>query len=99
MGDAFIISAAILAFLLSLNSLGGIMKKPILFLVFALFIQYVADIYFFYQANQGTFFAGGFTDFLYFFSYAFMALSIIMIGETYKHIRRTSVLEDQAKTI
>lgn len=88
-GDALIISVAILAFLLSKNFLGGLMKKPTLYIIFALFIQYVADIYFFYQADLGTFYAGGITDFLYFFSYTFMTLTLISMGSVYNHIQET----------
>ncbi len=89
LGDAMVVSIAIFAFLLSRNFFGGLMKKPILFIVFALFIQYFVDIYFFYQANQGTFYAGGITDFFYFFSYTFMALALVSMGQAYKHIKAT----------
>ncbi len=87
MGDALIISIAILAFLLSFNALGGLMKKPIMFLVVALFVQYFADIYFFYEANRGANFVGAVPDFLYSFSYLVMTLALVSLGETYKQIK------------
>ena len=89
LGDALNIAVAILAFLLCVRMLGGIMKKPILFLIFAFFIMYISDIYFFYQANNNLYFSGNFADFLYAFSYLSMGLALISMLIAYKRIRAT----------
>jgi hypothetical protein len=87
LGDALNLSMAILAFLLCVRMLGGVMKTPMLSLIFAFFMQYVADIYFFYQANNDLYFSGNFADFLYAFSYLAMALALTQMVIVYRHIR------------
>ncbi len=88
-GEAIYVSIAILAFLVSRNYLGGIMKKPILFLIFALFFQYLCEFTFLYQANAGTWYAGGVNDFMYFTSYSIMAFSLIKLGSVFYKIKNS----------
>ncbi len=89
LGQAFYVSLAILALILSRKVLGGIMRKPIIFFIAALLVQYFSDFNFLYQANQGAWYVGGIGDFLYSLSYLLMALSIIYTKEIFDHIRTT----------
>ncbi|MEI8174517.1 MAG: hypothetical protein WCG28_01040 [bacterium] len=86
-GQAIYVSIAILALLFSRNFLGGILKKPIIFLIIALIVQYIADFTFLYQANAGTWYVGGINDYLYCTSYFLMTLAVIYIGNTFQKIR------------
>jgi len=87
LGQAIYVSIAILAFLLSRNSLGGRMRTPILYLIVALIVQYTADFVFLLQANQETWYAGGINDLIYSFSYLLMAVALIFLGATLKQIK------------
>ena len=87
LGDAIYVSIALLTFSLSRNFLGGIMKKPVLFLVFALVFQYVTDFTFLYQSSHGTFVGGGINDCMYFTSYFIMALSLVQLRITFDKIK------------
>ena len=80
---------AITTWVLSKNVLGGIMKKPILFLIFALVVQYLSDFMFLYQANAGTWNAGELNDLLYSVSYFFMAVALIHIRSTFTKIQES----------
>ena len=51
LGQAFYVSIALLVLFLSRKFLGGILKKPVLLLVFALVVQYISDSNFLYHAN------------------------------------------------
>ena len=86
-GQAIYVSIALLVYLMSRNFLGGIMKKPIMFLVIALIFQYISDFTFLYQANAQTWYVGGLNDYLYFCSYFLMALSLINMGGLFKVIK------------
>jgi hypothetical protein len=90
LGQAFYVSIAILALIFSRKVLGGMMKKPILWFLFSLVIQYICDFNFLFQANNGTWYVGAYGDFLYMFSYLIMTLSIIKIGYTLKNIRASA---------
>ncbi len=88
-GQALYVSLAIIALLMCQKSLGGIMKKPILFLVFALIFQYFSDFMFLCQANRGTWYVGGINDYMYFVSYFIMTLGLIYIGGIFTKIQNT----------
>ena len=87
LGQALYLSLAIIVFLISLSLIGGAMKKPILFLIFALFFQYLSDFMFLYQAHQGTWYVGGLNDYLYFLSYFLMTMALIYMGNIFNKIR------------
>ena len=87
LGQAFYVSLALLVLLMSRNFLGGVMKRPITFLVVALIFQYISDFTFLYQANAQTWYVGGLNDYLYFCSYFLMALSLINMGGLFKVIK------------
>ena len=86
-GQAIYVSLALLVYIMSRNFLGGIMKKPIMFLVVALIFQYISDFTFLYQANAQTWYVGGLNDYLYFCSYFLMTLSLINMGGVFKVIK------------
>lgn len=85
-GQAFYVSIAILALTMSWNVLGGMMKKSILFLIFALLFQYFSDSMFLYEAGQGSWYVGNINDYLYAASYFIMSLSLIQLGVAFKKI-------------
>lgn len=86
-GQAFYLSLALIILLLSRNTLGGIMRKPLLFLIFALTVQYVSDFMFLYQAKNETWYVGGPNDFLYSISYFLMTLALTSIGQKLTDLR------------
>ncbi len=89
LGQAGYVSIAILALFMARNILGGIMKSPIWFLIFALVVQYLSDFVFLYQSNYGSWYVGGVNDFLYCFSYFLMTVALINIGNTFKKIQES----------
>ncbi len=89
LGQAFYLSLAILALILSGRVMGGMMKKPILFFLLALVMQYVSDFNFLFHANNGTWFVGSMGDFLYMFSYLCMTFSIIKLSYVLKQIKES----------
>ena len=88
LGQAFYVSVALLTLVLSRNVLGGIFQKPIQFFLLALIIQYVSDFNFLFHANNGTWYVGGFGDFMYMTSYFIMGLAIIQISKVFVDIAK-----------
>ena len=88
-GQAIYVSIAIMALILCKNVLGGIMKKPLTFMLLALVVQYFCDFMFLYQANAGTWYVGGVNDYMYFVSYFLMTISLIYIGGMFDHIKES----------
>jgi hypothetical protein len=86
-GQALYVSIAASALFMSRNILGGMMKKPILFLIFALIFQYFSDFMFLYQASAGNWYVGNINDFLYCTSYFIMLISLIQLGRAFDHIK------------
>lgn len=78
-GQAIYISFAFLTYLLSRGILGGVMKGAILFILFALCMQFISDYTFLYQSSKGTWAVGGINDFMYLVSYFLMALALIQL--------------------
>lgn len=85
-GQAIYISLAILTYLLSRGVLGGIMKNKILFLLFALMVQFLADYTFLYQSSNGSWEVGGTNDFIYLAAYFSMTLALIQFESVYKKL-------------
>jgi len=73
------VALIIVTYQLSRKMLGGLMKKRIMFLVVAFIAQYIADFNFLYQNLQGTWYNGGYGDYLYLVAYLFMALGIFQL--------------------
>lgn len=89
LGQAIYVSIAFLTLLMCRNVLGGIMKRPILFLLFALIFQYFSDFMFLYQANKGLWIVGGMNDYLYSTAYLLMTLGLIYLGSAFHRIRES----------
>lgn len=86
-GEAIYISFALLTYILSRNLLGGIMKNRILFILFALCIQYTADFTFLYQSNNNTWYAGGINDYTYLLAYFIMTIGLIELRAILKKLK------------
>ena len=87
LGQAIYISLAILAYTLSRKFLGGVMRPVILFVLFALVIQYVADFSFVYQNNNGTWVTAGINDYTYLVAYFVMSLALLRFGIVAERMR------------
>lgn len=87
LGQAIYIALAILTYLLSRGVLGGIMKSKVLFVLFALVIQFLSDYTFLYQSSRGVWHVGGVNDYMYLVSYFVMALSLIQFQTVYKKLQ------------
>ena len=86
-GEAIYISLAILVYLLSKKVLGGIMRNRILFILFALLIQFFADYMFLYKASRGVWYAGGLNDYVYLVAYFIMTLALLELNTVYNKIK------------
>lgn len=75
--EAIAVSVGILTYSLSRNVLGGVMKPRVLYLIFALIVQYITDYTFLYRAGVGTYYNAGPVDLMYTTSFIIMALGII----------------------
>lgn len=89
LGQAFYVSMAVIAFLVSRRILGGVMKMPIFFFIGALIMQYLSDFTFLFKTHTGTYIPGGLTDYLYLLSYFLMAFSVIQFSSVYRWIKET----------
>ncbi len=89
LGQALYIAIAIFVYLLSSKILGGRMRRPILFIIVALIVQYVSDFTFLYQVTNELYIPEGINDFMYFISYFFMALSLIQLGIVFDKIKNS----------
>lgn len=85
LGQALTISVGILAFTLSRNFLGGLMKNKIQLLIFALAFQYLTDFSFLFQASRGTYYNGGPIDLMYATSFFIMSLGLIPLRSIESH--------------
>ncbi len=88
-GQAIYVSIALLIYWASKDVLGGLMRKPIILLIIALVLQFVADFHFSYQINQETWHVGGTNDYLLMLSYFLMTLALFSIGNVYYKIQKS----------
>jgi hypothetical protein len=95
-GQAIYIALGILAFLLSRKYLGGIMKPVILFLIFALFAQFVADFMFLYRVNRDLWETAGINDYSYLASYFVMTIALLKLGGVVDAMSSTSSVPQQS---
>jgi hypothetical protein len=79
LGQAFNISVLIVTYILSRETLGGIMRPKIVFLIFAFVVQYLADFNFLYQINRGGWAYSGVGDYFYMVAYLLMSLGLIQL--------------------
>lgn len=87
LGQAIYVSVAILTYLLSRGVLGGVMKGSVLFILFALVLQFLSDYTFLYQTSIGTWRLGGENELMYLFSYFIMTFGLIRFGTVYLSLR------------
>jgi hypothetical protein len=92
-GQAFYISLAAITYLLSRGILGGMMKSNILFILFALCIQFLCDYTFLYQSSRGTWTAGGPNDYMYLIAYFVMTLGLLRFGNVLIKLKSTQTLK------
>jgi hypothetical protein len=90
-GQAVFVSIALLALLISKDILGGMMRKPIMFLISALIFQYLADFAYSYQfsVNPDAMYVGDYLDYLYFLAYSFMTLALFSIGNMFYKVQES----------
>lgn len=87
LGQAVYVSLAVLILIFSKKSLGGLMRKPLQFLLLALVVQYAADYMFLYQISRETWFAGGLNDVVYLLAYCIMTIALIRIYRAFESIK------------
>ncbi len=90
LGAAIYVSLTAGTYLLSRGILGGIMKARILFVLFALCLQFMADYTFLFQTSRGTWVDSGINDFIYFISYFFMTLALLQFGSVYQNLKNNN---------
>ncbi len=76
-GDTFYISIALVTFILSRNILDGIMRSKALFVLLALFFQFLADYILLYNPEAYT--AGDLLDFINLISYFIMTIALLSL--------------------
>ena len=76
-GQAIYISIALLIVYLTRSILGGVMRNRVLFILFALVVQYSADFTFLYQVSRGIWKVGEINDYMYLVAYVLMTLALI----------------------
>lgn len=86
-GQATYISLVLLTYLLSRNVLGGMMKNKVLFILFALLVQYLADFTFLYQSSRATWQVGGINDYMYLVAYFLMTLGLLQFNTALRQLR------------
>jgi hypothetical protein len=87
-GQAIYVAIAILTYSLTRGTLGGIMKPKILFFLFALLVQFLADYMFLIQAYYDSWSAGGWNDYIYLVAYFLMTLALIQLKTVSDGLRR-----------
>jgi|SRR3989344_4478088 len=87
-GQVIYISIALLTYLLSRSVLGGEMKNKVLFILFALLLQYAADFTFLYQSSRDTWQAGGINDYMYLVAYFVMTLGLLQFNTALTQLRQ-----------
>jgi hypothetical protein len=93
LGQAIYVALAIVAYLLSKNILGGVLKHRFVLIVVALVIQYVADYMFLYQVSRDTWSVGGINDYTYLISYSVMTIALLGLSDVYKKVQAYEITE------
>lgn len=79
LGQAIYIALAILTYSLTKGILGGVMKPKILFFLFALVVQFLADYVFLIQAYYENWSVGGWNDYMYLIAYFLMTMALLQV--------------------
>lgn len=80
LGQLVYVSIALIILLCVGRMLGGVMRKPLLLLLFAFILQYAADFNFLWQNMHETWVNGGYGDYLYLVAYFAMTISLIHLN-------------------
>jgi hypothetical protein len=87
LGQAIYISIGLLSYLLTRGVLGGVMKGKVLFILFALCIQFLADYTFLFQTIHNNWYVGGINDYIYFIAYFVMTLALLRLNTVLMKLR------------
>lgn len=90
-GQAIYLSIALLALLISKDILGGLMRKPIVLLILALMVQFIADFYFSYEASREivAYYPAGVTDYIFACAYFLMTCALVSIGNMFYKVQKS----------
>ncbi len=76
-GQAVFVAMAISTYINTRKFLGGVMRDRVLFVLFALVFQYVADSLFIANTRSEVWYAGGISDLMFVISYFLMTMGLI----------------------
>jgi hypothetical protein len=93
MGQAIFLVLALLTYLLSSEWLGGKLRVSVVFVVFSLIAQYLADSTFLYLNLNGLWGPGEFNDLLYMVAYFFMSYAILDFWQKYEEIKEVGIVK------
>lgn len=77
LGQALFLSLAMLTYYFTKGVLGGVMRNRVIFILFSLFFQYIADSLFIYETRTEVWYAGGLSDLMFMLSYSLMTVGLI----------------------
>ena len=84
------VALAVFVLIHSRNIAGGVLRRPIAFLVAALILQYVADAYFVYDYNQGLWYNANLNDYVYLVSYFILVVAIVYLDDVIRLVHGTT---------
>lgn len=87
-GQAIFVSMAILTYYLTLKVLGGVMRVRVLFMLFALIFQYIADSAFLYKNLSETWYPADISDYMFVISYFLMTLTFIQFLTVFEQFKK-----------
>lgn len=79
LGQSLYLALTVSIFLLSYNYAKGLMRFPVIMLLFALATQFFADFMFLFQTNHESWYVGGINDFIYSVAYFLMGAGLLYI--------------------
>jgi hypothetical protein len=88
-GQAIYVSLAIITYFASRKILGGMMRKPIVLLLVALILQYLADFHYSFQITNETYISGGINDYFYALAFFLMAAALFSIGNMFYKVKNS----------
>lgn len=77
LGEAITISIGILVYFLTRKTLGGTMKKRILYIIGALIFEFITGMTFLYQVGTETYYNAGLPDLMWTISFTIMSLGLV----------------------
>lgn len=80
-GDVVILTSAFLILGLLIHYLGGVLKIPILLIIFGFLLNYAADIVFTYTNTIGTFYVANWVDLLYTTAFLFLGIGVNLFDQ------------------